>query len=647
MIAPAPAVSNFRLDAALSYAARGWRVIPLHWPTVTGPKARCSCSLGTSCASIGKHPLTENGLKDASADPARIRAWWAGKPAANVGIVTGRDSGLVVLDIDLKDDGPGSLERLEQRHQPLPSSVQVITGSGGEHRFYAHPIHTNVPNSSRKIGDGLDVRGDGGYVVAPPSLHASGNRYGWDLCGDPDEAPLAELPAWLLAEMVPPPPRPSSGNRPFTTTDRVRVWLGNALAKATVGNRSETGHWLACQLRDNRVERGEAESVMRDYASRVPAGDHAYTESEALATYASVMKSPARDPAVSQTPRRSNTEPAVNRDAVAEAPAPGASSELDAYMTGIIEGRIYNVPFPWDAMTNATQALQPGSFCLLGGDPGVGKTFAILQSLRHWHANGHNPAVFFAEKDRKFYMRRLLAQLEGNGNLVNLEWIKSNPEAARGALARHREYIEELGKSVWTKQSGKLSLELMTGWILDRARDGHRVIVIDPITAVDPGAERWSKESDFVQRCQDLMNEYGLSLLLTTHPKQSSGKAGGTTSGHDAAGGAAYFRFVDSMIWFTRAKQPRRVECNHPIGGMTIAKTSHFARLLKTREGMGAGWEIAYDFTSSLTFTEYGVVMKDVKGWKEDPEDPFGAPADPFRAPTIAAPSPLDLEDLP
>ncbi len=627
-------VANFRLDAALAYVMRGWRVIPLHWPKIraTG-KPTCSCGRADCGRSIGKHPLTATGFYEGSADPEQIRAWWSKWPIANVGIVTGRASGIVVLDVDTKDDGPNSLLAIEDGNEKIPTTVEAITGSGGSHRFFKHPIHTDVPISASRIGRGIDVRGDGGLVVASPSLHASGERYSWDICAGPDEADLAEIPKWLLKLMLPPPKAERQASV-ITPGEAARRWLGDALARATPGNRSEQGQRLACQLRDNGVQRPEAEALMRDYASRVPAGDHAYTEREALATYASVMKTPARDPAKSQT--RKQDDPFAPTPI--PQPTPGAAADLEKYMTGVIEGRIFNVPFPWNEITRATQALQPGSFCLLGGDPGVGKTFFILQCLQHWHGNGINPAIFFAEKDRTFYMKRLLAQLAGNGNLVNLEWIKNNAMAAQNATASHREHLNDLGQHIWERPKGKLTLDFVLGWIRDRAKAGNRVIVVDPITAIDPGAERWSKESDFVQATQELMNEFGVSIVLTTHPKQASGKAGGTTSGHDAAGGAAYFRFVDTMIWMTMAKQPRRVEANHPIGGTCFVKTKNFIRLLKTRDSYGAGWELAYTFLSNLTFIENGVVIKDVKG--AEPVDVFGAPS-----PMTLAMQDLDLDE--
>ena len=114
---------------------------------------------------------------------------------SNVGIRTGAVSGLVVLDVDPRHGGLQSLEKLKRRHGKLPHGPQVLTGSGGEHLWFSHP-GAPVGNSAGRLGYGLDVRGDGGYVVVPPSVHANGNPYQWlrEL-----ETPLPALPAWLHA----------------------------------------------------------------------------------------------------------------------------------------------------------------------------------------------------------------------------------------------------------------------------------------------------------------------------------------------------------------------------------------------------------------------------------------------------------------
>ncbi len=185
---PAEPVSA-QLQAALDYAARGWLVIPLHTPTARG----CSCGRA-DCQSVGKHPRTRNGSKDASRDPAVIHEWWKRWPDANVGIATGPESGILVLDIDGKQ-GEQSLIDLAQRGFALPDTYTVRTGSGGQHHYFDWPEGTDVRNSARKIAPGLDIRGVGGLVAAPPSLHKSGRRYEVNESAT-DPAPC---PEWLLS----------------------------------------------------------------------------------------------------------------------------------------------------------------------------------------------------------------------------------------------------------------------------------------------------------------------------------------------------------------------------------------------------------------------------------------------------------------
>jgi hypothetical protein len=166
------------IESALHYARQGRAVFPVH----------------------EKRPMTAHGLHDATTDEAIIREWWARWPDAGVAIRTGSVSGLIVLDVDPKAGGDENLARLEAAHGPLPETPEAITGGGGRHLLFAHP-GTPVGNSAGALGPGLDVRGDGGYIVAPPSRHASGRCYEWDLLRHPDDVPLAPAPAWLLARL--------------------------------------------------------------------------------------------------------------------------------------------------------------------------------------------------------------------------------------------------------------------------------------------------------------------------------------------------------------------------------------------------------------------------------------------------------------
>lgn len=182
------------LEAALNYARLGWRVIPLH--NVTG-NGRCSCGR-TDCQSAGKHPRVRDWPAQATADAERIMSWWGRWPGANLGVVTGAVSGLVVLDLD----GPAGHAALKERGLRLPPSVMSQTGRGEGHNhvFFTHP-GGHVPCSAGRIGPAIDVRGDDGYVLAPPSRTSGGYRW---LVG-PDAAALAPAPDWLLKATDKPP----------------------------------------------------------------------------------------------------------------------------------------------------------------------------------------------------------------------------------------------------------------------------------------------------------------------------------------------------------------------------------------------------------------------------------------------------------
>lgn len=101
---------------------------------------------------------------------------------------------MVVLDIDPRHGGDDALAELEARHGKLPDTPRVLTGGGGSHIYFRHPGKISIPNSVSKIAPGIDVRGDGGYVIAPPSVHPNGNRYLWEVSASIDETPLAEVP---------------------------------------------------------------------------------------------------------------------------------------------------------------------------------------------------------------------------------------------------------------------------------------------------------------------------------------------------------------------------------------------------------------------------------------------------------------------
>ncbi len=190
-------------EAARAYARWGLKVFPL--------------------APDAKVPIAgSRGFLDATDDPARLAAWWAATPSANLAIATGA-SDLVVVDVDPRKGGADTLAFLVQQHGgDFLQTPTALTGGGGQHLYYRRPAGLRLPSGVDRLGPGLDVRGDGGYAVAPPSTVAT-RRYHWEFGYGLDEHPLAALPAWmgdLLA--VPPVDEPAPSPRvAFASPDAV------------------------------------------------------------------------------------------------------------------------------------------------------------------------------------------------------------------------------------------------------------------------------------------------------------------------------------------------------------------------------------------------------------------------------------------
>lgn len=166
-----------KVDTAQRYLARGWCVLPL--------RAR------------DKRPLIAwEPLQKARPTPEQVADWFSRWPTANIGIVTGEISNLVVLDIDPQHGGDASLARSERRYGPLPETIEVTTGGGGRHLYFTHP--GGLIRNRTGLAQGIDLRGDGGYIVAPPSIHPSGRPYAWAHRRSPQDVPLAALPRWLF-----------------------------------------------------------------------------------------------------------------------------------------------------------------------------------------------------------------------------------------------------------------------------------------------------------------------------------------------------------------------------------------------------------------------------------------------------------------
>lgn len=216
---------------ALAYGTGGALVLPLHTPTGTG----CSCHR-RECGHIGKHPRTMNGKNDATDDADTITRWWAMWPNANIGIRP--HPGQVVLDVDPRNGGAAQYSAMLNHFGPLPATRTARTGSGGLHLWFT--LHGDVRG---QLAPGIDVKTHSGYLVAAPSVHASGRRYEWI-----DASDIAAAPAWLLTLLTPPAPAPrrAAGNAtPVKLAALVRL-----VEQAPDGELNNRLYWASCRAHE-------------------------------------------------------------------------------------------------------------------------------------------------------------------------------------------------------------------------------------------------------------------------------------------------------------------------------------------------------------------------------------------------------------
>jgi hypothetical protein len=257
-----------RLELALRLARRGWYIFPCH----SISDGWCTC--GRACRSPGKHPLTPRGFYDATIDLDLVRAIWEDTPWANIGLRTGPESGLWVLDVD-GEDGIEQLRALESENGPLPPTPTARTGSGGLHHFFLNPSGLEIKSRTKIGGNSIDTRGSGGYVIAAGSNHPDGG-YAWVV--SPDYVPLAEAPDWLLRFVTEPQKKPAADTpgdfaRGGEACEEVVFGVSpNSSLDTDPGVGEGRRHNRACELIGSALARGEdPETVMAkalDWAKR-------------------------------------------------------------------------------------------------------------------------------------------------------------------------------------------------------------------------------------------------------------------------------------------------------------------------------------------------------------------------------------------
>jgi putative DNA primase/helicase len=222
-------MSTIAIESILSLASKGFRMHPLQVkdkvPVVKGWEVKATC------------------------DPNMIRQWFAIHRNCNWGLATGHESNVFVVDIDVKASGDKTWKKLLKLNGPV-ETVQVRTGSGGMHYYFQYPKSIDIRNSASKVGKGIDIRGEGGQVVIPPSIHPNGTPYSWEPRHSPDDLHPAKAPKWLL-QLI------KEGQAKIT--DAIP---GGPVEK---GDRNNQIFYHALALAEQKAEKSFALTVMRDW----------------------------------------------------------------------------------------------------------------------------------------------------------------------------------------------------------------------------------------------------------------------------------------------------------------------------------------------------------------------------------------------
>lgn len=298
------------------------------------------------------------------------------------------------------------------------------------------------------------------------------------------------------------------------------------------------------------------------------------------------------------------------------APSTGASRAVAESMEDIIGGRLRTVALPWPMLNDMTKMLMPGAVSVVAGTPGAAKSFFTLSAIIGVHRLGESFAMMQLEETPAYWLQRLLAILEGNGSLTDLDWIQANAESARAANRRQSATIDALGSRLWVNQMA--TYKQVGDWIEARCQAGVRVLLVDPISVADPGKEKmWDADRNMMLRAKQAAGEHGASIIFVSHPK--AGPLNRIPSLDSIAGGQAIPRLASTVLWI-EPRDEQEVDVVTMSHGTVPCMVNRCMRVLKARNSRGTGLSISYRFDGSrLEWVECGIVSDKDKPDKEPP----------------------------
>lgn len=275
--------NSYYLDQAIKYHKRNWSIIPIH----EVKNGTCTCN-SKDCTNPGKHPRVKwKEYQDRLPTEEEIYKWWTKWPNSNIGLVTGKVSGAIALDIDKRSKGEDTIREMVLT---IPTTLTNKTGGGGWHYIFRHP-QFDCRNFAGKRGEtvlqGIDFRGDGGFIVLPPSTHSSGNSYSWV----DESTDIAEAPDWLLRLI-----QEQAIDVEYNLTTKTTSPLGGFKE----GKRDNELYRYACRLRSKGISKEEAGLLVCKAAANC---SPPFSEQEALKKVENVYKTMVKEKYIGEAPK--------------------------------------------------------------------------------------------------------------------------------------------------------------------------------------------------------------------------------------------------------------------------------------------------------------------------------------------------------
>ena len=287
--------------------------------------------------------------------------------------------------------------------------------------------------------------------------------------------------------------------------------------------------------------------------------------------------------------------------------------ELSRMIEDTISGKRQALVLPWPKLSELTFALLPGMVTIAAGAPGACKSFWLLQLLSFLYESGVKIACFELEHNKAYHLNRLLAQRSGESNLLNPGWVRDNPDRARAFFEQHKTFLENFGRCTCDAGEKEITLRELAEWVRQRAEGACRVIALDPITIVERSEQPWIADQRFLVECKKAIRRYGASLILVTHPRKGSKGAVGLD---DLAGGAAYQRFSQTVLWIEKFAEPKDVTLKGDCGRF-LTSINLSVHICKASNARGHGLRLGFNFEpATLQFAEQGIII----GNKKDDE---------------------------